>query len=117
MAAIPRENPSLEKTKRKSQSLSVPCRYPIPGHVGALTRSTPTQPLSFPWEPGGGPACLPHHAVPSSYCSLPCRGGGWEGGIGLLLPSALCSSRVRICPSSPATSLGQSQRARCWILP
>lgn len=34
---------------------------------------------------------------------------GREEGKGLFLPSTPCSSRVQMCPSAPATSLGTSQ--------
>lgn len=101
MAAVPWGNPSVEKTKGESQSPCTPCRYPTPGLVGVPAPPTHPQP---PLVPGDHPRVLPHHPVPSSCLSLPRRAGG-------------CWGQGCFCPSVPATSLSQSQRAQSWILP
>lgn len=102
MAAIPWGSPSMKKTKGKSQSPSAPCRYLIPGHVGAPAPSAPTQPLLFP---RGHVRVLP--AFPTTQClpaifhCLAGAVGGREGrGCFCLLPLHPCHQPRRV-PKSP----------------
>lgn len=92
MAAIPWGSPSMEKTQRKSQSVSSPHRFPTPGHVDAPAPPFPWVHvrvlLHFPppsafqlffavlqgqWEGGkrGKGFCLPHHAAARYRCAPP----------------------------------------------
>lgn len=116
MAAVPWGSPSMEKPRweqRRPRGRASSHRVPAEGLALALAVPLPLPSLHPRDKPHPssalpqGPAPLPHHPVPSSCSSLPCRGGreGWEG----VLP-------LRPREMGPNTAWAHPEPC-CWIWP